>query len=92
MGVNVYDARSAWGLLEASLITQDGAHRDAALRNLEFVLTKQRPNGWFEECCLDDDQRPLLHTIAYTMEGLFEAGERLGEARFQAVLRAAGLP
>lgn len=88
-GLNVYDARTAWGLLEASLITGDPAHRDAAVRNLELVLTKQRPNGWFEECCLDDDQRPLLHTIAYTMEGLFEAGELLGEPRFQAAAKLA---
>lgn len=83
-GVNVYDARTAWGLLEAYRITGDAAHRDAAVRNLDFVLTKQRSNGWFEECCLDDDQRPLLHTIAYTMEGLLEAGALLGESRFQA--------
>jgi len=88
-GVNVYDARTAWGLLEASLITGDRAHREAAARNLDFVLTKQRENGWFEACCLDDDQRPLLHTIAYTMEGLFEAGERLGEPRFQAAAKLA---
>jgi len=63
-GVNVYDARTAWGLLEASEVTHDPAHRAAAIRNLDFVLTQQRVNGWFEECCLDDNTRPLLHTIA----------------------------
>jgi uncharacterized protein YyaL (SSP411 family) len=88
-GVNVYDARTAWGLLEASLVTGDPAHRAAAVRNLEFVLSKQRPNGWFEECCLDDNQRPLLHTIAYTMEGLLEAGALLDEGRFQNAARVA---
>jgi hypothetical protein len=88
-GVNVYDARTAWGLLEAYRITNDPAHRDAALHNLEFVLTKQRPNGWFEECCLDDNTRPLLHTIAYTMEGLFEAGSFLGETRFKTAAKLA---
>jgi hypothetical protein len=88
-GVNVYDARTAWGLLEASFITKDRAHRDAAERNLDFALKRQRPNGWFEDCCLEDDQRPLLHTIAYTMEGLFEAGEHLGALRFQAAAKLA---
>lgn len=88
-GVNVYDARTAWGLLEAYSVTGDAAHMSAAVRNLEFVLTRQRPNGWFEECCLDNDQKPLLHTIAYTMEGLFEAGALLGEPRFQAAARRA---
>ena len=88
-GVNVYDARTAWGLLEAFGVTQDPAHRDAVVRNLDFVLTKQRSNGWFEECCLDDNVRPLLHTIAYTMEGLLEAGMLLGDERYQASARLA---
>ncbi len=88
-GVNVYDARTAWGLLEAYGITGDAAHKDAVMRNLEFVLTKQRSNGWFEECCLDDNQKPLLHTIAYTMEGLFEAGALLREPRFQEAAKRA---
>jgi len=88
-GVNVYDARTAWGLLEAYGITNDIAHRDAVVRNLEFVLTKQRSNGWFEECCLDDNTRPLLHTIAYTMEGLLEAGVSLGDERFTSAARQA---
>ncbi|MCL4797992.1 MAG: hypothetical protein KJ025_00285 [Burkholderiales bacterium] len=86
-GVNVYDARTAWGLLEAHAVTGDAAYRQAVVRNLEFVLTKQRPNGWFEECCLDDNDRPLLHTIAYTMEGLLEAGLTLGDERFTAAAR-----
>lgn len=90
-GVNVYDARTAWGLLEASLITGDSRHRDASVRNLEFVLTRQQPNGWFAECCLDDDRRPLLHTIAYTMEGLLEAGAILGEERFIGAARRTAL-
>jgi hypothetical protein len=81
-GVNIYDARTAWGLLEASQVTRNARHREAGIRNLEFVLSQQYPNGWFPDCCLDDDQRPLLHTIAYTIEGLLEAGALLGEARF----------
>ena len=89
-GVNVYDARTAWGLLEASDVTGDPRHRQAARRNLEYVLTRQRPNGWFEECCLDDDRRPLLHTVAYAMEGLLEAGLALDDAPLiEAARRAA---
>jgi hypothetical protein len=88
-GVNVYDARTAWGLLDASLVTGDPRHRDGALRNLRYVLTRQRPNGWFEECCLDDDRRPLLHTIAYTMEGLLEGGAIAGDADLIAAARRA---
>jgi hypothetical protein len=89
-GVNVYDARTAWGLLDAAGITGDTRHRDAGARNLDFALTRQQPNGWFAECCLDDDQRPLLHTIAYTMEGLLEGGVLLEDMRYiEAARRAA---
>ncbi len=47
-------------------------------------------NGWFPDCCLDDNNNPLLHTIAYTMEGLLEAGVILEESRYiEAARRAA---
>src|SRR5262249_47996136 len=79
-GVNTYDARVAWGLLEAWQITGDPWHHHAGTRNLKWVLTHQRDNGWFDDCCLSDNTQPLLHTIAYTMEGLLEAGALLGDA------------
>ena len=89
-GVNLYDARTAWGMLEAFGITDDRRYRDSAIHNLEFVLLRQYPNGWFPDCCLDDNNNPLLHTIAYTMEGLLEAGVILKESRYiEAASRAA---
>ncbi|HEY7727226.1 MAG TPA: pectate lyase [Candidatus Eisenbacteria bacterium] len=88
-GVHLYDARTAWGLLEAAAVTLDPRHRDAAARNLEYVRSRQAPNGWFPDCCLDDPRRPLLHTIAYAMEGLLEGGVLLGEERFLAAARRA---
>ena len=80
-GINTYDARTALGLLEASGRTGDPRHRDSAAKALRFTLTQQRPNGWFENCCLDDNRRPLLHTLAYTMEGLLEGGVLLEDQR-----------
>jgi hypothetical protein len=54
----------------------------AAVRNAEFALGKQRPNGWFADCCLLDARRPLLHTIAYTMQGLVGIGKIAGRMDF----------
>jgi hypothetical protein len=47
----------------------------AALRNAEFCITRQHPNGWFRDCCLENPTQPLLHTLAYTMQGLLEIGK-----------------
>ncbi len=88
-GVNLYDARTAWGLLEAFSVTNEAMFREAAIRNLDFVIGRQHANGWFPDCCLDDNQRPLLHTLAYTMEGLVQSGLMLREDRFLASARTA---
>ena len=47
----------------------------AAVRNAEYCLSHQTANGWFPNCCLSDKERPLLHTIAYTMQGLLNIGK-----------------
>jgi hypothetical protein len=74
-GATVYNVKAAWGLCEAgSLLGQQG-YVDAALRNAEFSLSRQEPNGWFRDCCLSDPVHPLLHTIAYAMQGLLEIGK-----------------
>jgi hypothetical protein len=50
----------------------------AALRNADYAVRHQRSNGWFEECDLTDAGQPLLHTIAYTMQGLVGIGRLMG--------------
>ncbi len=70
----VYNVKAAWGLCEAGRVAQMPRAIDAAVRNAEFCLTKQLPNGWYRDCCLEDASRPLLHTIAYAMQGLIGIG------------------
>jgi hypothetical protein len=55
---------------------------EAAARNAEFALSKQTGDGWFEDCSFDDASRPLLHTIAYTMQGLVGIGDITGRQEF----------
>lgn len=74
----IYNVKAAWGLCEAGVVLDRKEYVEAALRNAEFCLTHQNPNGWYRDCCLDDAERPLLHTIAYTMQGLFEIGRIAG--------------
>ena len=78
----VYNVKAAWGLGEAGVVLGDPDYVEAAIRNAEFCLRKQLPNGWFEDCCLSDPARPLLHTIAYAMQGLVGIGKLTGREMF----------
>lgn len=69
----VYDMHVAWGLLEASRQVPQSRWSDVALRNVHWALAKQRENGWFESCCLNDPAHPLTHTLGYALRGLLEA-------------------
>jgi uncharacterized protein YyaL (SSP411 family) len=78
----VYNVKAAWGLCEAGLALGRPEWVEAAMRNGDYCLSRQQANGWFAECCLDDPARPLLHTIAYSMQGLAGIGILTGEDRF----------
>lgn len=73
-----YNVRSAWALWLAGDSLNDNRYQQAARNNLEYVLSLSRPNGWVEKNCLNDPIRPLLHTIAYTHQGMLELGIRAG--------------
>jgi uncharacterized protein YyaL (SSP411 family) len=79
MSFFTYNTRTAWALLELSMITGDPVFRDSAIRNIEFALTQQLENGWFESNCLSDPSQPLLHTIAYCVRGILESGILLND-------------
>lgn len=78
----VYNVKAAWGLCEAGVVLGEPDYVAAAIRNAEFCLRKQLPNGWFEDCCLTDPARPLLHTTAYAMQGLLGIGKLTGRETF----------
>lgn len=80
--VHSYTSRVAWPLLVVAERTREPELRDAARANLSWVLDQQRENGWFEQCGFDDGEDPYLHTLAYTVRGLFEGGRLLGEDRY----------
>ncbi len=91
---HAYHAVVDWPLLELFSITKKLPYRDAAVKNLDWVLSQQQPNGWFDHCGFKDDAAPFLHTIAYTINGLLEAGALLqpdqpaNSVYVQAALRA----
>jgi hypothetical protein len=77
-----YNVKSAWGLSEIGQVLGETRYLEAAVRNAEYALTRQLPNGWYEDCCLTDAARPLLHTIAYAAQGLLGIGKVTGRRDF----------
>lgn len=84
-----YNIRTAWALLLLSEATGDSRYRAAAESNLDYLLSRTRPNGWVSDNCLTDPTRPLLHTIAYTAQGMLETGLLVGKPRAQDLVEAA---
>ena len=82
-----YHVKAAWGLCAAGVALGGGDFVAAAARNAEFALSRQAENGWFRDCCLTDARRPLLHTLAYAMQGLLEVGRLTGREEFIAAAR-----
>jgi hypothetical protein len=71
-GEKTYYTHVAWGLVEAARISGEQRYADSALRNVNWALTRQLPNGWFANCCLNDPTQPLTHTIGYALRGIVE--------------------
>src|SRR5690625_1555757 len=72
--VNAYNTRVAFALAEAGLALDEPRYVDAAMRNVQWALTRMRANGWLADNDLQDNDRPLTHTIAYAARGMLEAG------------------
>jgi len=77
-----YNVRVAWTLIKLSIATGDTRYRDGAVLNLEHGLGQQLDNGWFENDCLYNPSAPLLHTLAYTIRGILEAGVLLDKDEY----------
>ncbi len=81
-GEKVYETHVAWGLFEAARVQPNAEWVAAAIRNVDWAVRQQHPNGWLPDCCLDDPSRPLTHTIGYALRGILEAHRHTRETRF----------
>ncbi len=80
-GHQTYNVRCSWALYDLSRATGDERFRQAAVKNVQSVVTgRTLSNGWVTENDLSDPERPLVHTIAYTMQGVLEVGIAEGRA------------
>ncbi|OLB98579.1 MAG: hypothetical protein AUH30_07460 [Candidatus Rokubacteria bacterium 13_1_40CM_68_15] len=82
--VHVYNTRTAWALVELGLVTGERRFEATGVRHLDWALGQQAGNGFFAHCAFSPDEDPFVHTIAYTTQGLLEAGLRLGRRDYVA--------
>ena len=71
-GEKTYETHVSWGLLEAARALDEPCYGAAALKNIDWALTKQQANGWFADCGLGNPATPLTHTIGYALRGIIE--------------------
>lgn len=81
---HLYSTRVALAMLEASALLGREREIELGRRNLAFCCRHQNEHGWFDRADVREENNatPLLHFIAYTIEGLLEGGARLGERAF----------
>ena len=80
-----YQARVARALLQLWQADGNTAYRTAAINNLNWDVTQQTSNGWFQSDGINstsENSQPITHTIAYTMEGLLDSGIILNNATY----------
>lgn len=77
-----YYTMVAWALARYGVLRDDASAQEAARRNLEWTLSQQRENGWFDRCWFHQGDPVSTHTLSYTTQGLVESGRLLGEPRF----------
>jgi hypothetical protein len=80
--IHTYNTRTAWSLLKIHEITKNNVYKKAAIKNIEWALKQQLENGWFENNAFQKNQEPLLHTIAYSIRGILEAGIYLNNKKY----------
>ncbi len=87
---HVYNTRGTWALLATALMANDNELKQSAISNLDWALSQQLENGWYDNNAFTPDRAPFTHTIAYAIRGFLECGILLQEQRYiDSALKAA---
>lgn len=79
---HTYYSRVAWALLVLWKFTKKEKYLESSQKNFSWVLSRQDEEGWFKDSGFYENKPVVLHTIAYTLEGLLGAWEVLGEETY----------
>lgn len=84
---HTYCSRVAWALLLVNDMSAQDDYYLAANNHLEWVFSERDDNYWFHKMSFEENGVPYLHTIAYTLRGLIEAGFLMEKEQFLAPAR-----
>ena len=84
---HTYMSRVAWALLRLADVSGDDAYAKGALRHLDWVLSMQQENAWFEACIFKTGTFPNTHAMAYTLRGLLESFALTGHEPYLAAVQ-----
>ena len=76
-----YYTRVAWPLMELADLNGSDRYFSAAEKNVKWVLSMQKRNGWIDKMSFSESSNAITHTIAYTYEGLLGCNDYINEIR-----------
>ena len=78
-----YYTRVAWPLMELAALKGADKYFSAAEKNVRWVLSLQKKNGWIDKMSFSESSNAITHTIAYTYEGLLGCNDYINEVRIK---------
>ena len=79
---HIYNSRTAWALLRLNQVEYSADRERIARANLDWAVSEQQQNGFFDNCAFVKGNAPFTHNIAYTTRGLFESGLILEDDKY----------
>lgn len=76
---HTYHSRVAWPLFWLSKVTGTSKYETAAKKNIQWILSQVKDNGWIGGMEFAEGEDPFTHTIAYTLRGLLESSYYIKE-------------
>ena len=70
---HVFHSRVAWSLFKVYEYVGDNRYKIAAEKQIKWIMTQKNENAYFNAMGFAPYEKPLSHTIGYTLRGLLES-------------------
>ena len=77
-----YYTRVVWPILKVAYLTGDPDLKTGAIKAIESILTHRKKNSFISGSGFKENGPTVLHTLAYTIRGLLESAELLGNQEY----------